>query len=146
MMEGGSRDCLLPSLARIGSLSNELEDSNGEASSFRIGICRLHDTFWNVQKVIRKGLVRLTPCFEVTRGLFWDGSLNFELWLEDENDNRVGTLFSSFPDQRKDVRPRRNERSIGPRTLLIMDGIGSRNHSPLTSELSLCYHATVALS
>ncbi|GBM26988.1 hypothetical protein AVEN_47188-1 [Araneus ventricosus] len=36
-------------------------------------------------------LVILTSRFEVTRGLFWDGPLNFEPRSDDEYDNRAGT-------------------------------------------------------
>ncbi|GBL84706.1 hypothetical protein AVEN_191151-1 [Araneus ventricosus] len=41
-------------------------------------------------------LVLLISRFEATRGLFWDGSRNFEPRSEDEDDTRAGTPSTSF--------------------------------------------------
>ncbi|GBM80418.1 hypothetical protein AVEN_21268-1 [Araneus ventricosus] len=38
----------------------------------------------------------LTPRFEATRGLVWDGPRNFEEWSDDEEDTWAGTHSPSF--------------------------------------------------
>ncbi|GBL84793.1 hypothetical protein AVEN_93829-1 [Araneus ventricosus] len=42
------------------------------------------------------GVIMLTPHFEATRALFWDGPHSFEPRSDDEDDTSAGTLSPSF--------------------------------------------------
>ncbi|GBN05833.1 hypothetical protein AVEN_121647-1 [Araneus ventricosus] len=69
-----------------------------------------------VAERLRFSLVTLTSRFEGTRGLFWDGPLNFEPRSDHEGDTRAAsTLQISAPHQRKERSDRGESRLGWPR-------------------------------
>ncbi|GBM80018.1 hypothetical protein AVEN_203781-1 [Araneus ventricosus] len=66
----------------------------------------------------RFSLVILTPRFEATRGLFWDGPRHFEPRADDEDDAWAGTPRSNLPHQ-----------SMGERLATTYDLMCNRPHT-----------------
>ncbi|GBL95929.1 hypothetical protein AVEN_227154-1 [Araneus ventricosus] len=80
----------------------------------------------------RLSLVILTPPFEATRGLFWDGPRNFEQLSDGEDDIRAGAPSPSFRATSAGGRlaTAYDLACSGPHTRWIFSGMGFRTWNP----------------